>query len=118
MANGYLLDQFLEDGSNHRTDEYGGSIENRTRLPLEVLDAVLTIWNKEQVGIRISPYGTFNTMSDSDLIKLFSYLIEQVNKRAIAYIHAIEPRASLAGGSDEVVSEAPSTSKIIQEIIY
>jgi N-ethylmaleimide reductase len=65
-ANGYLLDQFLEDKTNHRTDEYGGSIENRARLLLEVTDAVVDVWGKGRVGVRLSPFGTFNDMGESD----------------------------------------------------
>ena len=65
-SNGYLLDQFLQDSTNKRNDSYGGSIENRSRFLLEVVDAVNNIWGKERVGVRLSPYGTFNDMSDSD----------------------------------------------------
>lgn len=115
-ANGYLLDQFLQDGSNQRTDSYGGSIENRARLLLEVLDAVVAVWGKERVGVRLSPYGTFNDMSDSDPIALFNYVLQQLNQRAIAYVHMIEPRATSAGGSDAVNSNAPSTSKLFRSL--
>ena len=62
-ANGYLLDQFLQDGSNQRTDQYGGSIENRARLLLEVIDAVSSVWGSDRVGVRLSPYGTFNDIA-------------------------------------------------------
>src|SRR6516225_7220881 len=73
-ANGYLLDQFLRDGANHRTDAYGGSVQNRARLPLEIAEAVIRVWGAERVGYRISPNGAFNSMSDSDPIATFSYL--------------------------------------------
>ncbi len=115
MANGYLLDQFLQDGSNHRTDAYGGSIQNRMKFPLEVLDAILTVWDKNEVGIRLSPYGTFNSISDSDPVTHFSKVFEELNKRDILYVHVIEPRASLAGGMDKVVSDAPSTSDLFRK---
>jgi N-ethylmaleimide reductase len=90
-ANGYLLDQFLRDGSNHRTDEYGGSIENRARLQLEVTEAVVSVWGAERVGIRLSPSGTFNSMSDSNPKATFGYLIEQLNRFNLAYLHLLEP---------------------------
>jgi len=89
-ANGYLLDQFLKDGTNHRTDSYGGSIENRARLTLEVTDAILRVLPKGKVGIRISPVSPANDAVDSEPEKLFFYLVEELNKRGIAYVHAIE----------------------------
>ena len=113
-ANGYLLDQFLEDGSNKRTDQYGGSIENRTRLLLEVVDAVISVWGKGRVGVRLSPYGTFSDMGDSDPVKLFTYVLGQLNQRGIAYAHVIEPRSTGAGGSDEVSSDLPNTSQLFR----
>lgn len=91
-ANGYLLDQFLQDGSNHRTDEYGGSIENRARLLLEVTEAVVGVWGGDRVGIRLSPTGTFNDMSDSNPEALFSYVVNALNRFNLAYLHLVEPR--------------------------
>jgi N-ethylmaleimide reductase len=91
-ANGYLLDQFLRDGSNQRTDEYGGSIENRSRLLLEVIDAVIEVWGADRVGLRLSPSGTFNSMYDSNPQALFSYVAQELNQRNLAYLHLIEPR--------------------------
>lgn len=114
-ANGYLLDQFLQDGSNQRTDSYGGSMENRARLLLEVVDIAAAVWGKGRVGVRLSPYGTFNDMSDSDPVALFGYVIEQLNKRGIAYVHMIEPRATGAGGSDAVNEDAPCTSDLFRK---
>ena len=70
MANGYLLDEFLQDGSNKRTDEFGGSIQNRAKFPLQVLDAVINVFGKDRVGVRLSPYGTFNDMSDSNPVEI------------------------------------------------
>lgn len=91
-ANGYLLDQFLRDGSNQRTDAYGGSIENRARFLLEVMDAVTEVWGGDRVGIRLSPSGTFNDMYDSDPQALFTYVVSQLDRYNLAYIHIIEPR--------------------------
>jgi N-ethylmaleimide reductase len=90
-ANGYLLDQFTRDGTNKRTDNYGGSVENRVRFPLEVADAVISVWGKERVGYRISPNGAFNSMSDSNPEATFSYLTEQLSQRGIGYLHVVDP---------------------------
>jgi N-ethylmaleimide reductase len=92
-ANGYLLDQFLRDGTNQRTDVYGGSIENRSRLLLEVTEAVVGVWGSAHVGVRLSPSGTFNNMSDSDPKATFGYVIEQLNRFGLAYLHLREPDA-------------------------
>jgi len=113
-ANGYLLDQFLQDGSNKREDEYGGSIQNRAKLLLEVLDEIIKIWGCGKVGVRLSPYGTFNDMNDSDPIALFSYVISELEKRNIAYLHLIQPRATSAGGSDNVADDAVNTAKLFR----
>lgn len=90
-ANGYLLDQFLRDGTNHRTDQYGGSVENRARLLLEVTQAVVDVWGSDRVGVRLSPSGTFNDMSDSDPRATFGYAIRALNDFDLAYLHLIEP---------------------------
>ena len=93
-ANGYLLDQFLRDGANKRTDDYGGSIANRARLQLEVTKAVVGVWGSDRVGIRLSPSSTFNSMSDSNPEATFGYLIEQLNRFDLAYLHLLEPSES------------------------
>jgi len=113
-ANGYLLDQFLQDGSNKRDDAYGGSIENRARFLLEAVSAAESVFGKDRVGVRLSPYGTFNDMSDTDPIALFNYVFDQLSKKQIAYVHVIEPRASSAGGSDSSNQDAPSTSSLFK----
>lgn len=89
-ANGYLIDQFLRDGANQRTDRYGGSPENRCRFALEVVDAVIAEVGAGRVGIRLSPVTPFNDLSDSAPQTVFGYLIEALNTRGIAYIHCIE----------------------------
>jgi len=99
-ANGYLLDQFLQDSTNHRTDEYGGTIENRARLPLEVLDAVISVWGAERVGYHISPRGDVASMGDSDLPATFGYLVRELSKCRIAFVFSRAGRAddALTGG--------------------
>ena len=89
-ANGYLIDQFLKDGANKRTDAYGGPVENRIRFALEVADAVLSVWDKARVGIRLSPVSPFNDVQDSDPESLFFPLVEALSRRGLAYIHVIE----------------------------
>ena len=91
-ANGYLVDQFLQDNSNKRTDEYGGSVENRSRFLLEVVAALTSVWPSNRVAVRIGPGGTWNDMADSNPQILFSYVAEQLNKFGLAYLHVIEPR--------------------------
>jgi N-ethylmaleimide reductase len=91
-GNGYLIDQFLQDGSNKRTDEYGGSLGNRTRFLLEVVSAVASVWNEDRVAVRIAPGGTWNGMGDSDAESLFAHVAEELNGFRLAYLHVIEPR--------------------------
>ena len=95
-ANGYLVDQFLRDGSNRRTDAYGGSIENRARFLLEVTEAVAGVWGADRVGVRLSPTGSFNTMSDSDPVATFSYATRELDRFGLAYLHVVEPLAPRA----------------------
>jgi 2,4-dienoyl-CoA reductase-like NADH-dependent reductase (Old Yellow Enzyme family) len=89
-ANGYLLDQFLQDGSNHRTDAYGGPIENRARLMLEVADAVLTVWSPGRVGMHLAPRGDAQSMKDSNPLATFSYVARELGKRKLAFLCARE----------------------------
>jgi N-ethylmaleimide reductase len=113
-ANGYLLDQFLENGTNHRADQYGGSIENRARLLMEVTDAVAGVWGADRVGVRLSPYGTFGDMHDSDPVALFRYVLEQLSRRKIAYAHLVEPRVGNAGADVPLDHSAERTAEIFR----
>lgn len=99
-ANGYLLDQFLRDGTNLRTDGYGGSIENRMRFPLEVLDAVIAAWDAEHVGVRISPVTVMGGSSESDQQKLFNAYVEEIDKRRPVYLHVVEGQTGGDRGKD------------------
>jgi N-ethylmaleimide reductase len=109
-ANGYLVDQFLQDGSNKRTDEYGGSIQNRTRFLLEVVGALVSVWGGDRVAVRIGPSGRWNGMSDSNPQALFTYVAEQLNQFGLAYLHIIEPRVKgnvvIHEGQEPVASQS------------
>jgi N-ethylmaleimide reductase len=98
-ANGYLLDQFLRDGTNRRTDNYGGSLENRMRFPLEVARAVVREWSPSRVGYRLSPHFPFHAMSDSDPAGTFSRFAAELGRIGIGYIHLIEPVGGRLGAT-------------------
>ena len=112
-ANGYLLDQFLQDISNHRSDAYGGAIENRARLMLEVTDAVSSVWGADRVGMHLAPRGDAHSMGDSDLAATFAYVATELGKRRIAFICAREyaaddrlgPKLKAAFGGVYIVNE-------------
>ncbi|HEY0800114.1 MAG TPA: alkene reductase [Steroidobacteraceae bacterium] len=108
-ANGYLVDQFLQDGSNKRTDGYGGPIENRSRFLLEIVEALVSVWGGDRVAVRIGPSGTWNGMSDSNPQALFAYVAEQLNRFGLAYLHIIEPRVKgnvlIAEGQAPIATE-------------
>lgn len=90
-ANGYLLDQFLRDGANHRTDAYGGTVEKRARLLLEVTEAVAAVWGADRVGVRLSPINSFNSLSDSDPNRTFGYAALELGRLGLAFLHVLEP---------------------------
>jgi 2,4-dienoyl-CoA reductase-like NADH-dependent reductase (Old Yellow Enzyme family) len=112
-ANGYLLDQFLHDNVNVRTDSYGGSIENRCRFPLEVIKAVTEVVGADRVGIRLSPYNYFQDTRDSNPNAHWAYLCEQIatlsEKNRLAYVHMVEPRF------DEVLDEQAKLDSLAGE---
>ncbi len=89
-ANGYLLDQFLRDGANKRSDAYGGSIENRSRLLFEVLDALTEVWPAGRIGVRLSPFSHANALEDSDPQATFSYVVKKISDLGIGYLHMVE----------------------------
>jgi 2,4-dienoyl-CoA reductase-like NADH-dependent reductase (Old Yellow Enzyme family) len=93
-ANGYLLDQFLQDKSNRRTDDYGGAVENRARLHLEVADAAISVWGAGRVGMHLAPRGDSHDVGDSDLAGTFGYLAGELGKRKIAYLCAREKQGA------------------------
>lgn len=113
-ANGYLVDQFIQDGSNHRSDAYGGSVANRVRFLLEVTQAAAAVFGANRVGVRLAPSGSFGGMSDSNPIATFSYAAEQLNALGLAYLHIIEPRVA----GSQVVEEgaAPIASRALRKV--
>lgn len=90
-ANGFLIDQFLRDGTNQRRDAYGGSVENRSRFLLEIVDALIEVHGAKRVGVRVSPHARGDGIDDSDPHTLYTYVAEQLQRRGIAYLHLIEP---------------------------
>jgi N-ethylmaleimide reductase len=99
-ANGYLIDQFLRDGSNQRRDQYGGSIDNRIRFALEVVEAVAKVWPATRIGIRLAPVSPANDISDSSPTELFGRLVAELDKRKLAYIHIVE--GATGGARDNI----------------
>ncbi len=112
--NGQLIDQFLQDNSNKRTDRYGGSIENRARLLFEIVEAVIPVWGADRVGVRLSPSGTFNGMADSNPRALFRFITEQLNRFGLAYLHVIEPRIKGSDTIDE--GQAPVAAQELSKL--
>ncbi len=96
-ANGYLPDQFLQDGTNHRTDEYGGPIENRARFLLEATDAAITVWGAKRVGVHLAPGGHSYGITDSNPVATFGYVARELGKRGIAFLFAREGLAPEGG---------------------
>jgi N-ethylmaleimide reductase len=113
-ANGYLQDQFLQDGINHRADAYGGSIENRTRFLLETVEAMVSVWGGNRVAVRIAPSGSWNGVSDSNPQALFSHVAEQLNRFSLAYLHIVEPRVK--GNIVLVEGQAPVAAEQLRKI--
>ena len=123
-ANGYLIDQFLQDRTNRRTDRYGGSIENRTRLLVEIADAVIGVWGADRVGLHLSPRGDSHDMGDSDPKALFTHVAAQMRKRGLAFICLREhPGAdSLMGDIKDafggvVIANEGLTGKLAAELV-
>lgn len=115
-ANGFLLDQFLQDGSNRRTDAYGGTIENRARLLLEVVDGIAADIGADRTAVRLSPHGNLGGLSDSDTVPHFRTVIRELGKRGLAYLHLIEPRASSAGIADNASVDSADNAALFRHL--
>ncbi len=115
-ANGYLLEQFLQRRSNQRGDAYGGSIEHRSRIVLEVAEAVLGVFGADRVGIRLSPFGVANGSGEDEPMPLYSYLVRSLAALDLAYLHLIEPRASGAGQAEVDHQNVPFASELFRPL--
>ncbi|KAE9408424.1 FMN-linked oxidoreductase, partial [Gymnopus androsaceus JB14] len=115
-ANGYLIDQFTQDVSNKRRDAYGGSIENRCRFALQVVDKVVQAVGAERTGIRLSPWSPFQAMGMDDPRPTFTYLVQQIKHLhpSFAYIHVVEPR--IKGSADTEEAHAEASNDFLREI--
>jgi N-ethylmaleimide reductase len=115
-ANGYLIEQFLQSHTNLRTDQYGGSIENRARLLMEITQAVIEVWGAERVAVRLSPYGVANDSGEPDPMPLYTHVIEALDPLGLAYLHFIEPRSSGAGRAEVNHQNVPSAMVLFRPI--
>ena len=113
-ANGYLADTFLQDGTNKRTDAYGGTIEKRAALSLSLVEALVSVWGGSSVGVRVSPSGKWGSISDSNPEATFGYYAQQLNKYGLAYLHIIEPRVM----GTETIEESmpPVASSFLRQV--
>lgn len=105
-ANGYLPDQFLQDGANRRTDDYGGPIENRARFLREVTQAAMDVWGPARVGVRLSPSGSYGSMSDSNRHATFGYVASMLEEMGAGYLHVVQPRIGLDAEENPVDAAA------------
>jgi N-ethylmaleimide reductase len=115
-ANGYLLEQFLQSNSNLRTDQYGGSFENRTRLLLEIAQAVIGVWGANRIGVRLSPYGIANGSGEADPMPLYTHVVKALDRLGLAYLHLIEPRSSGAGRAEVNWQNVPSAMVLFRPL--
>ncbi len=115
-ANGYLIEQFLQSRTNLRTDQYGGSIENRARFLLEIAQAVIEVWGASRVGVRLSPYGIANDSGEADPMPLYTHVIQSLNPLGLAYLHFIEPRSSGAGRAEVNHQNVPSAMVLFRPV--
>jgi N-ethylmaleimide reductase len=115
-ANGYLIEQFLQSKTNLRTDQYGGSIDNRARFLLEIVQAVTGVWGANRVGVRLSPYGIANDSGEADPMPLYTHVVEALNPLGLAYLHFIEPRSSGAGRAEVNHQNVPSAMVLFRPI--
>jgi N-ethylmaleimide reductase len=113
-ANGYLVEQFLQSRSNQRSDQYGGSVENRCRFLKETVDALIDVWGSDRVAVRLSPYGVANESGDDDPVSLYRHVLRQLNPLGLGYVHFIEPRSSGAGRADVNHQNVPSALELFR----
>jgi N-ethylmaleimide reductase len=115
-ANSHLIEQFLEDGTNTRTDNYGGSQENRARFLMEIVEVVSAAIGADRLGVRLSPFGQYGGIHDSNPGELFHFVIKELSKRHIAYLHLIEARGSEMGLTDELHANAVNNAALFRSV--
>jgi N-ethylmaleimide reductase len=113
-ANGHLIEQFLEDGTNARTDKYGGSKENRACFLFETVEAVSSVIGSDRLGVRLSPFGQYGGIHDSNPRQLFNFVIKELSQRGLAYLHLIEARGSEIGLTDELHENAVNNAELFR----
>jgi N-ethylmaleimide reductase len=115
-ANGYLIEQFLQSHTNLRTDRYGGSIENRARLLMEITEAVAEVWGTNRVGMRLSPYGVANESGEAEPMPLYRHVVKALDGLGLAYLHFVEPRSSGAGRAEVNHQNLPSAMGLFRPL--
>ena len=117
-ANSHLIEEFLEDGTNQRTDAYGGAKENRVRFLLDIVDEVTAAIGPDRVGVRLSPFGQYGGIRDSNPLELFMFVIQELDKRRISYLHLIEAKGSEMGLTDELHEDAVNNAALFREVFH
>jgi N-ethylmaleimide reductase len=117
-ANSHLVEEFLEDGTNQRTDAYGGSKENRVRFLLDIVKEVAAAIGPDRVGVRLSPFGQYGGIRDSNPLELFTFVIQELDKRHIAYLHLIEAKGSEMGLTDELHEDAVNNAALFRGMFH
>jgi N-ethylmaleimide reductase len=115
-ANGYLIEQFLQSRTNLRTDQYGGSITNRARFLMEIMQAVIEVWGADRVGVRLTPYGVANGSGEADPMPLYTHVVKALQPLGLAYLHFIEPRSSGAGRAEVNHQNVPSAMVLFRPL--
>src|SRR5271168_2621922 len=115
-ANSHLIEEFLEDGTNQRTDTYGGSKENRVRFLLDIVEEVTAAIGPDRVGVRLSHFGQYGGIRDSNPLELFTFVIQELDKRRIAYLHLIEAKGSEMGLTDQLHEDAVNNAALFREV--
>jgi N-ethylmaleimide reductase len=115
-ANGYLIEQFLQSRTNLRTDQYGGSIANRARFLIEIMQAVIEVWGADRVGVRLTPYGIANGSGEADPMPLYTHVVKALQPLGLAYLHFIEPRSSGAGRAEVNHQNVPSAMVLFRPL--
>jgi N-ethylmaleimide reductase len=115
-ANSHLIEEFLEDGTNQRTDSYGGSKQNRVRFLLDIVETVTSAIGPDRVGVRLSPFGQYGGIRDSNPLELFTFVIQELDERHISYLHLVEAKGSEMGLTDELHEDAVNNAALFRDL--